>query len=427
MQDSRAVPSVSARVKSTGPGADSDGVTDLYVLLAVLVGLELVWLVVRDLGPLGRWRLRRAMVRRLDPGLSAQDRAAAVRHVHEVVPVARAPRGFAPLPPGADPVVPTVPVRVAPLGDGRPGEELLAPGPNDPRAGALGQDGSRTDVVVGLGPGRALLVACNGRVGAVTRGELMPAAPDRPVVVRALGGDRTRHVGDVEHAVTAAGPAWRATFVVGNGRVTDTHVDHDGWAFAVGVMRPDGETDLDVDRLVDAVLATWRWVPDDPAAAPRPAPPALPDDPCDATLPVAVAGPEGATVATCLLPAPPTAVGVPAADGTWTHLYVRLTRAAALVVTSAPLAGGRDARTALESPHLHPYGPSVRPVGPVTARDTAAGEVLVRTFAVGDGVRRTELRLDRDGRTWAWSLTRTTPEPDPLRALDAVLASWVWV
>ncbi|MCC2335919.1 hypothetical protein [Cellulomonas wangsupingiae] len=399
----------------------------MHTALLVVVGAGLLWLFVRDLGPLGRWRLRRRMIRRLDPRLSPQDRAAAVRHVHEIVPVARAPRGFAALPRGADPAVPTVPIRVAPLGDGRPGEAFLAPGPNDPRAGALGEDGSRTDVVVGLGPGRALLVACNGRVGAVTRGELMPAAPDRPVVVRAIGGDRTRHVGEVEHAQTAAGPAWRATFVVGNGRITDTHVDHDGWAFAIGVMRRDGETDLDVDRLVDAVLASWQWLPDDPAAAPCPAAPDLPDDPCDATLPVAVGGPEGSTVATCLLPAAPTAVDVPAVDGTWTHLYVRLTRAAALVVTSAPLAGGRDARTALESPHVHPYGPSVLPVGPVTARTTPAGEVLARTFAVGDGVRRTELRLDRDGRTWAWSLTRTTPEPAPLHALDALLASWRWV
>ncbi|MBO0923019.1 hypothetical protein J1G44_00790 [Cellulomonas sp. zg-ZUI199] len=400
--------------------------SDVYALLVVVVGLQLVWLFVRDLGPLGRWRLRRRMIRRLDPHLSPQDRAVAVRHVREIVPVARAPRGFAPLPQGADPAVPTVPVRVAPLGDGRPGEAFLAPGPNDPRAGRLGEGGNRTDVVVGLGPGRALLVACNGRVGAVTRGEVMPAAPDRPVMCRALGGDGTRHVGDVVHAVTAAGPAWRTTFVVGSRRVTDTHVDHDGWAFAIGVMRGDADTELDADRLVDAVLATWRWLPDDPAAPARPAPPDIPDDPCVATVPVAIGGPGGVDVASCLLPAAPTAVDVPGSDDTWTHLYVRLTRGAALVVTSAPSADGRDARTALETPYVHPYGPSVRAVGPVTARATPAGDVLVRTFAVGDGVLRTEARADRAGRTWTWALTRTAHDSGPVPALDGLLASWRW-
>jgi len=423
----RVRPPLPPRVKSTAPRADCLGVGDVYTALLVAAGTGLLWLFVRDLGPFGRWRLRRRMIRRLDPRLSPQDRAAAVRHVHEIVPVARAPRGFAALPRGADPTVPTVPIRVAPLGDGRPGEAFLAPGPNDPRAGRLGEGGNRTDVVVGLGAGRALIVACNGRVGAVTRGEAMLAAPDRPVLARATGGEGTRHVDDVEHAETAAGPAWRTTFVIGSSRVTDTHVDHDGWAFVIGVMRRDGDTDLDAGGLVDAVLASWQWLPDDPAAAARPAPPELPDDPCAATLPVVVVGPGGAAVASCLLAAAPTAADVPAGDGTWTHLYVRLTRGAALVVTSAPLTGGRDARTALESPHVHPYGPSVRPVGPVTARATPAGEVLVRTFAVGDGVLRTEARADREGRTWAWTLTRTAHDPGPVPALDGLLASWTWV
>ncbi|UZN02198.1 hypothetical protein [Cellulomonas sp. S1-8] len=398
--------------------------TDPSAVVLVVAGLALLWVVVRDVGPVARWRLRRRMARMLDPALSPQDRAVALRRLREQIPVARAPLGLASLPRGADPAVPTVPVRVAPLGDGRPGEAFLAPGPNDPRSGVPGEDGGRTDVVVGLGSGRALLVVCLGRVGAVHRGELVVAAPDRPRLSRALGGDRSLHVGDVEHAETAAGPAWRSTFVVGSRRVTDTHVDHDGWAFVVGVMRGDG--DDDVDGLADAVLTTWQWLPDDPAAGPHPTSPALPSDPCLATVPTTVRGPQGTHVAACLLPAPPTAVDVPAADGTWTHLYVRIAPAAALVVTSAATADGRDARTALESPHVHAYGPPVRPAGPVTVRATPAGEVLVRTFAVGDHVLRTEARLDRDGRTWAWTLTRRTHDPGPARAIDGLLASWRW-
>ena len=395
-----------------------------HVLLIVLA-LAVVWTLVSTIGPVARWRLRRRMIGMLDPRLPPAERAAAVRRIREQVPVARSPQGFAPLPPGADPTVPTVPVRVAPLGDGRPGEAFLAPGPGDPRAGVLGDDGNRTDAVVGLGSGRALLVVCLGRVGRVVRGELLPAAPDRPVQARAVGDRLSRAVGEVEHAVTAAGPAWRTSAVVGTRRVTDTHLDRDGWAFVVGVLRADGDDGL--DPLVDAVLATWQWLPDDPDAPPHPPAPALPDDPCAAAVPVVVQDPGGQGVATCRLPAPPTAAGVPSADGTWTHLYVRLTRGASLVVTSAPQEPGRDARTALGTPAVHDYGPVVQPTGPVAARTTPAGPVLVRTFTVGENLLRTEVRTDRDGRTWAWTLTRTTRDDGVAPALDGLLGSWRWL
>ncbi len=388
--------------------------------------------------PLRRWAVREHLVRAV-ARRALRDRRAGVRR--DLRAAARG-GGFAPFPQGVDPAVPTTPVVVPPLGDGRPGERFLAPVPADARSGVLGADGSRQDAVVPLGHGRALLVVCLGRVGRVLGGAPLEAAANRPSASRATRMDDVLPVGEV---VRVAGPdgadAWRHTYAVGDAVVTDTHVDHDGWAFVVGVLRRAGEDDL--DGLADAVLRTWRWLP---AAAPQPAPdpaPALPADPprpdpdalarpdlAAAPEVLTLRGHDGAVVARCRCAAVPVAADVPAPDGTWTAAFVRLTATASLAVTSAPRRpadGGRSAREHLEAPPERTFGPPTEPVRGTLAVATAAGQAWARAFRVGPGAVRAEVRLDRGDRTWAWLLTHAPGEERVVRpALDAVLASWKW-
>ncbi|WP_309135647.1 hypothetical protein [Cellulomonas sp.] len=336
---------------------------------------------------------------------------------------------FVPLPPGTDPSVPTTRVEVPPLGDGRPGERFLAPGPADQRGGTLSEDGSRQDAVVPLGPGRALLVVCLGRVGRASAAGPLEVASDRPGMHRALASPDVRHLADVERVAGPDGaPAWRATYAVGNAVVTDTHVDRDGWAFVVGVLRRAGQSDL--DGLADAVLRTWQWLPDEPGRPTTHAAVDLPADPAATPGVLTVHGHDGRPVARCRCAAPPTAWDVPAPDGTWTAAYVRLTPTASLTVTSAPgaLDGGRAARAHLDSPPVLPFGPDVVPLRESLPVRTAAGPAWARAFRVGSGRVRGEVRLDRGDQTWAWLLTHAPGEEAQVRpALDAVLASWEWL
>ncbi|WP_163276246.1 hypothetical protein [Cellulomonas iranensis] len=385
-------------------------------------------------GPLFRWRLRRRMVRMLDPGLPPLERERAVEAVRRAIPLRGRVAGadVERLPARADPTELRVRATVPPTPDGCPGFRVWLPWHSSPPADA-GSDGSRQVVTVHLGSGRTLLVVVLGRVGRVDTGTVLAAAADRPALGRALGV-HTHPVGEVLRAATAAGAAWRHTFGAGSTVVTDTHVDRDGWAFVVGLVRRDG--DHVVDGLDDAVLATWEWIPadapaGDPAAADasaagpsRPGPAAAGAVPA-APVEVVLADETGSTAARCRVPCAPAASGVPGSPGTWTAAYVRLSPTASLVVAVHPADPGVPPRDALAVPEVVAWGPGVTPTGDVRERAVAAGTVATRTWHVA-GLARTEARLDRRGRTWRWLLTYAPDETAALGVLEDALRTWRW-
>lgn len=391
----------------------------LSLVMLVVALLVLAWSIPD--GPLARLRLRRRMVAQLDPDLPPQERALAVAQVREMIPLRGQPalaRAAPPFPRGADPAELRFDVEEPPTPEGCPGLRVRVPWHSQSVPPAA-PGASRQPVTVLLGEGRALLVVVLGRVGQVDAGGVMVAARDRPAVTRALG-EAWRPIGDVEHADTAAGPAWRHAYAFGGKLVTDTHVDRDGWAFAVGVVRSEG--DGAVDGLVDAVLATWQWLP---AAAPAASTGPLPDAAADV---LTVREPTGRAAAWCRAPAAPAEVvahGVPCPDGAWTAVHLRLSTTACLVVTSAPADPLRDARTALEQPDRRAWSPRVTPTAAVRERPAPAGTFLTRTVTVG-GLARTEARLDRGGRAWRWLLTYGPGETGALAVLDDVLRTWRW-
>lgn len=168
--------------------------------------------------------------------------------------------------PGPAPVVPsdayarTHRVVVAPLGDGRPGVSFWGPGQNL-SDGELGPDGSRTDARVVLAERTNLLVVCLGRLGQRTgEFEVRPAA-ERAQLARDHYVAPQAAIGPVDRVDSALGVGWRTTCTFGGAStLTDTHVDHDGWAFVVGVLSYSWHA-----RAVeahDAILATWQWIED---------------------------------------------------------------------------------------------------------------------------------------------------------------------
>ncbi|MGN8246932.1 hypothetical protein ACTHAM_000600 [Cellulomonas soli] len=242
---------------SAAGGLDWPGLAGL--LRAALV-LGVVWLCYDVLARLVARELLARRIVRADPSRARVVRMA----LRESMPLLRwRAKGFV-YP--SDPFALVTPVVVPPLGDGRPGEHFLAAGPSQVES-QISVWGVRTDATVPVAPGVALLVVCLGRIGTVQAAE-NPGEPDyvlRDAAARMADIDLpstvTRlRVGPVERGVTAAGEAWRHTFQVGSQLVTDTHLDHDGWAFVVGVLRPAGFQGA--ERIVDGVLSTWRWIPD---------------------------------------------------------------------------------------------------------------------------------------------------------------------
>lgn len=376
-------------------------------------------------GPVHRWRLRRRMLALLDPDLPADERERARAVVRAAVPRRRREPDGAVLPRGLDPTELRVVLEVPATPDGCPGFRLSAPW--DSRTPPAPGGSTRQPVTVLLGGGRALLVVVLGRVGQVDAGHVLVGAADRPHLQRASARAGLDFRGDVTQVPGPGGPAWRHTFAVGSALVTDTHLERDGWAFVVGVTHPDGDTS--VAGLCDAVLTSWSW-DDDPATGAAPAdagrPGPGPDAPAEATACGVVLGDERGDVARCLVPAAPVAADVPCADGATVWAYVRLTSTGHLAVTSAPWDGVPGAaRGDLEQPRRTAWGLPVAPAGPVSERRTGAGTVLVRTFHV-NGLLRTDVRLDRAGRRWTWSLTRRPDERHLLAVLDDVLRTWQW-
>ena len=225
------------------------GIAQLLVQLGVgaAVLLATTWL--------GRVLWREKMLRHLGrqfPDLTPQFRATVRR-----APLLRAPKA------PADPYARTHHVVVDALGDGRPGESFWAPGPST-AMGGLGPDGSRTDATVPLSAGVTMLVVCLGRVGTRTGDfEVLPAA-ERVHFARSRYTAQVA-LGPVDQVPSAAGTGWRTTCQWPTGRaLTDTHLDVDGWAFIIGVISTSWHARA-VDAL-DAILTTWRWIPDLPAA-----------------------------------------------------------------------------------------------------------------------------------------------------------------
>ena len=225
------------------------GIAELLVQLGVgaAVLLATIWL--------GRVLWREKMLRHLGrqfPDLSPQFRQSVRR-----APLLRAPKA------PADPYARTHHVVVDALGDGRPGESFWAPGPST-GMGELGPDGSRTDATVKLTAGVTMLVVCLGRIGTRTDGFEVLRAAERVHVARSRYTAQVA-LGPVDQVPTAAGTGWRTTCQWTTGRaLTDTHIDVEDWAFIIGVLSTSWHARA-VEAL-DAILTTWRWIPDLPAA-----------------------------------------------------------------------------------------------------------------------------------------------------------------
>lgn len=160
-------------------------------------------------------------------------------------------------------------VVVPPLGDGRPGESFWASGKGGPQAAEDTPNGMRHDTHVVLAEGVHLLVVSLGHVGRDHHGMALLPAAGRAAEAQA-DCDRDRLVRPVERVDSAGGVGWRWTSRPrqGDKLLTDTHIDHDGWAFIVGVVSLGRTHDRAVEA-VDAVLASWEWIPVGPAT-PRP-------------------------------------------------------------------------------------------------------------------------------------------------------------
>ena len=66
-------------------------------------------------------------------------------------------------------------------------------------------------------------------------------------------------IGPVDRVDSALGVGWRTTCTFGGAStLTDTHVDHDGWAFVVGVLSY--SLHATAVEAHDAILATWQWI-----------------------------------------------------------------------------------------------------------------------------------------------------------------------
>lgn len=227
------------------------GVLLLLALLLVRLGkaAAVVLVVVVVTRWLGReWLIVRTT--RLAPEQRREIRAAA-----RSVPLLRRVRRLP-----ADPYALDHEVRVEPWGDGRPGERFLAPGPAWPTP-PFGPDGSRTDATVTLARGVHLLVVCLGRVGRLDGGHVLQPAEQRVHDNRAAYEPPQHAIGPVDRVETALGTGWRTTCAFAGGRVlTDTHVDHDGWAYVIGVLSADQHARS--VEVLDRVLATWHWIDD---------------------------------------------------------------------------------------------------------------------------------------------------------------------
>ena len=416
----------------TGTPVDERGVpepTDVTAgLLSAGLPVPVSWLVVlatwgavsAALHVWGRLRLRRTMLARLTAG-KPHLVAGTTAMLQGAIPL-WGRIGPAPARQLVDPFRLTTPTVVAPLGDGRPGERFDTPGPALVDIVA-GPDGSRTDAQVVLGPGARFSAVFLGRVGAVRRGQGLRPAAERAARARTHPPAGWASQGPPQPVATAAGPGWRHTIATASAYVTDTHLDHDGWAFVVGVIARRSSPEL--ADVVDLVLSTWQWIDD--AGLPRhgAAPPDLPDEPGVAAVPLRLGGAAGRPAATVLAPAADSATDPRTAlDGGRAEAFVRLTAIAGVTIVSAP--GERTALARLEADALARMGESRIPTGPARREVTPAGEVWRRSFRLDGAVVEHIAELDHAGWAWTVRLHYAPGEGALASVLDDVLASWRW-
>lgn len=174
----------------------------------------------------------------------------AYRHPEHREELLRRPPPVPPLPEDPGALVHRV---AAPMAD-RPGVAFpsAAPAMLPPQWGVDGSCGLAT---VRLAPGTAFLVVHLGRVGDREPAEERVEASAQSWVEQ--GGSRVEGPTPV---MTAAGPAHRHTLQLGASQVTDWHVDRDGYAYVVGLLRPvDGGDEL--VPVAERMLAGWEWLP----------------------------------------------------------------------------------------------------------------------------------------------------------------------
>ncbi len=218
------------------------------VAAAVLAQLWISWLIHRE-------RLIRRTAQALPP-----DQRSGLGSVARKVGLFTSTRTRAP----KDPYDLRTAVVIQPLGDGRPGEGFLAPGPAKP-PGELGDLDGRMDARVALAEGMWMLVYCSGRVGARLDDVVVLPADQRVHAAREARQEGISLLGPVDPVHSRAGEGWRTTMTFASGKaLTDTHLDHDGWAFIIGVLSSSHHARA--VEVLDAVLATWRWLPDRGAA-----------------------------------------------------------------------------------------------------------------------------------------------------------------
>lgn len=151
-------------------------------------------------------------------------------------------------------------VVIQPLGDGRPGEGFLAPGPAKP-PGEVGDLDGRMDATVALAEGMWMLVYCSGRVGAQLDDFVVLPAAERVHAAREKKREGISLLGPVDPVHSRAGDGWRTTMTYPSGKaLTDTHIDHEGWAYIIGVLSSSHHARA--VEVLDAILATWKWLPD---------------------------------------------------------------------------------------------------------------------------------------------------------------------
>lgn len=236
--------------------ADPLGRPTVVTVLWALVQLGVVAAVALVAYWIGFLLWRRRVVARLVR--EHPERAEELRREVRQIPVLRAPG------PPKDPLARTHHVVVPPRGDGRPGESFWAPGPAQLSGIGPNPDGSRQDLFLTLAPGVDMIVRCMGRLGAQWDDAVVLPARER--VGASIDGLAPSGVvaapGPADRVVTPAGEWWRVTLSYRTGHmVTDSHVDHDGWGFVVGVVSRRGGNHPRAVEILDHVLATWRWLP----------------------------------------------------------------------------------------------------------------------------------------------------------------------
>jgi hypothetical protein len=152
----------------------------------------------------------------------------------------------------ADPAALTHHVLV-PAEGGRPGISFWAPGPSQPSP-FVGPDENRMEAVIRLTRTAHILVA---RLGPLSVRDPAAVRPHNAMASMPEGSMRLDRITLVQ---TGAGPAHRHTIGFLNGkRITDWHLDFDGWAYAVGFLR--SPEDENLFPVVERVLGTWQWFP----------------------------------------------------------------------------------------------------------------------------------------------------------------------